>query len=198
MGTDLSDAHGRGSGGLSLPLWMKQGSWTGAEPSWTGALYRLKRGQQVGLTRRGKGSKLRLVVENHGLPMGGLVASAPQAEVKLAEPTLATVKVPRLCGRPRTRPKEVVTDKGYDSRLLRGRLRKRGIKPCIPERRGQRPRPGPKADLAGYSHRWKVERTYAWLGNYRRLVVRYEWLSYVYLAFVMMAFIMICLAALLK
>jgi transposase len=52
-----------------------------------------------------------------------------------------------------------------------------------------------KADLAGYSRRWKVERTYAWLGNYRRLVVRYEWLSHVYLAFVMVAFILISLSA---
>jgi hypothetical protein len=67
-------------------------------------------------------------------------------EVKLAEATPVTVKVPRLCGRPRTRPKELVTDKGYNSRPLRRRLRSRGIKPCIPERRGKRPRLGRKAD----------------------------------------------------
>jgi transposase len=113
-----------------------------------------------------------LVVENQGLPIGGLVASAQKAEVKLAEPTLAIVKVPRPCGRPRTRPKELVADKGYDSGPLRSHLRRRGIKPCIPERRGKKPRPGRKADLAGYGQRWKVERTYAWLSNYRRLVVR--------------------------
>ena len=35
-----------------------------------------------------------LVVESQGLPSGGLVASAQKAESKLAEPTLATVKVP--------------------------------------------------------------------------------------------------------
>jgi IS5 family transposase len=108
------------------------------------ASYRLKRGQQIGLTRRGKGSKLMLVVENQGLPSGGLVANAQKAEVKLAEPTLATVKVPRPCGRPQTRPKELVADKGYDSRPLRSRLRRSGIKPCIPERRGKKPRPGGK------------------------------------------------------
>lgn len=139
-----------------------------------------------------------LVVENQGLPIGGLVVNAQHAEVKLAEPTLATVRVPRPCGRPRTRPKELVADKGYDSRPLRSRLRRRGIKPCIPQRRGQRPRPGRKADLAGYRQRWKVERTYAWLGNYRRLVVRYERLAHIYLAFVLVAFILICLTALLK
>jgi transposase len=139
-----------------------------------------------------------LVVENQGLPIGGLIASAQPAEVQLAEATLATVKVPRPKGRPRTCPKEVVADKGYDSGPLRRHLRRRGIKPCIPERRGKKPVPGRKADLSGYRHRWKVERTFAWLGNYRRLVVRYEWLAHVYLAFVMVAFILICLAALLK
>jgi transposase len=139
-----------------------------------------------------------LVVEHQGIPIGGQVASAQQAEVNLAEATLATVKVPRAKGRPRTRPKEVVADKGYDSGPLRRRLRRRGIKPCIPERRGKRPVPGRKADLSGYRHRWKVERTFSWLGNYRRLVVRYEWLAHVYWAFVLMAFILICLDRILK
>jgi transposase len=152
----------------------------------------------VGLTRRGKGSKLMLVVENQGLPIGGLVTSAQKAEVKLAEPTLATVRVPRPRGRPRSRPKEVVADKGYDSAPLRQRLRRRGIKPCIPERRKKRPRPGRKAELAGYRERWKVERTYAWLGNFRRLVVRYERLAHIYLAFVLIAFILICSDRILK
>jgi hypothetical protein len=98
-----------------------------------------------------------LVVESHGLPMGGLVASAQPAEVKLAEATLAMVKVPRAKGRP---------------------LRWRGIKPCIPEHQGKRPLPGRKVELSGYRQRWKVERTFAWLGNFRRLVVRYEWLPH--------------------
>lgn len=139
-----------------------------------------------------------LVVEHRGVPIGGLVASAQPAEVKLAEATLATVKVPRAKGRPRSRPKEVVADKGYDSGPLRERLRRRGIKPGIPERRGQKPVPGRKANLSGYRQRWKVERTFAWLGNYRRLVVRYEWLAHIYWAFVLLAFILICLDRILK
>jgi hypothetical protein len=97
-----------------------------------------------------------LVVENQGLPIGGLIASAQPAEVQLAEATLATVKVPRPKGRPRTRPKEVVADKGYDSGPLRRRLRRRGIKPCIPERRGKRPVPGgkPTCPVTASAGRW--------------------------------------------
>ncbi|GBD12128.1 hypothetical protein HRbin24_00128 [bacterium HR24] len=37
------------------------------------------------LTRRGKGSKVMLVVERQGLPLGVLVESAQKAEVRLAE-----------------------------------------------------------------------------------------------------------------
>lgn len=152
----------------------------------------------MGLTRRGKGSKLMLVVENHGSPIGGLVASAQQAEVKLAEPTLPTVSVLRPTERPRTCLRELVAEKGYDSDGLRLSWRQRGIKPCITYRRALKSKPGRKPDLSGYRQRWKVDRTYVWLGHYSRLVVRYEWLSHIYLAFVLLAFTLITLKALLK
>ena len=127
----------------------------------------------------GKCTKLILVVDNQGTPIGALVASAQRAEVNLTEPTLATVKVPRAGGRPRSRPRELVADRGYDSQPFRHRLRWRGIKPCTPERRGKRPRSGRKANVSNYRQRWKVERTFAWLHNYRRLVVRYERLAHI-------------------
>jgi transposase len=43
-----------------------------------------------------------------------------------------------------------------------------------------------------------VERTFAWLGNYRRLLVRYERSLVVYEGFFTIACIMICLRKLLK
>lgn len=152
----------------------------------------------MGLTRRGKGSKLMLVVDGRGLPLGVLVASAREAEVHLAEPTLATVRVPRWRGRPKTRPQEVVADKGYDSRGLRQALRRRGIKPCVPRLRNRKPRPGRKPDLAGYRQRWVVERTFAWLGNYRRVLVRQERRVAIYQAFVILACVLLILTRLLK
>jgi len=91
-----------------------------------------------------------LVVERQGLPVGVLVESAQRSEVKLAEATLAMIRVPRRIGRPKTRPKEVVADKGgYDSDTLRWKLRARGIKPCIPRRRNALPRAGRRPNLQG-------------------------------------------------
>ena len=47
--------------------------------------------------------------------------------------------------------------------------------------------------LRRYRKRWKIERTFAWLGNYRRLVVRYERLIDMYRGFFHLACIMIVL-----
>lgn len=128
--------------------------------------------------------------------MGVMVESAQKAEVKLADSTLATVKVSRAKGRPRNRPKEVVADKGYDSDPLRRRWRRRGIKPCVPRRRSKKPRRGRKPDLEGYKQRWIVERTFAWLGNFRRLVIRYERHLLMYAAFFHLACCLILLRGL--
>jgi transposase len=108
---------------------------------------------------------------------------------------LRTVKVAKGVGRPRTRPRELVADKGQGSDAPRKRLRARGIRPCIPRRRNAQPRPGRKANLSGYRERWVVERTFAWLGNFRRLVVRWERRAHVYLAFLLLACILILLRA---
>jgi hypothetical protein len=47
--------------------------------------------------------------------------------------------------------------------------------------------------LRRYKRRWKVERLFAWLGNFRRLVGRYEWRVENYLGFVRLGCVMILL-----
>jgi transposase len=152
------------------------------------------RGGAVGKTKVGKGSKVMVIADGHGLPIGWHVDSARPHESQLAEPTLATVRVPQLRGRPRTRPKELVADKAYDSRGFRHSLRRRGIKPTIPtfaRRPRQRPKRGrPIRTGPNYRHRWKVERCLAWMDNCRRLVVRYERSAEHYKAFCLMAIIL--------
>lgn len=134
-----------------------------------------------------------LVTDGGGIPLGLLVEAANKAEITLAEDALATIQVPQQRGRPKTRPKEVVADKAYDKRLFREQLRWRGIHPCVPERKNRKPRPGPKLKLESYGLRWHVERSFAWLQNFRRLVVRYERKGRLFEAFVLVAFIVICL-----
>jgi len=47
--------------------------------------------------------------------------------------------------------------------------------------------------LRRYRRRWKIERLFAWLQNFRRIVVRYEYHSDNYLGFVHLACIVILL-----
>jgi transposase len=153
-----------------------------------------KGGEKVGLTKKGKGTKWMLVVDGNGLPLGFHLDSATTAEVKLAEQTLDTIRVPRLRGRPRQRPTKLVADRAYDSNGLRRALRARGIATCIPPKRRPpkwRPKRGRPvlARREEYRQRYTVERSFAWLGNFRRLLIRWENVFCVYrsgFAFVIM------------
>jgi transposase len=70
-------------------------------------------------------------------------------------------------GRPRRRPASIVADRGYDHDKYRRLLRERGIKPLIARRQTEHG--------SGLGRvRWVVERTFAWLHNLKRLLVRYE------------------------
>jgi transposase len=142
----------------------------------------------------GKGSKIMLITDGQGLPLGLQIADARPHELHYAEQTIHSMRVPRQRGRARTRPAELIADKAYDSRPLRRRLQQRGIKVTIPivERRKRKtPKRGPKFALAAtFRLRWKIERTFAWMDNCRRLVVRYERKPEVYAAFCKVCFIL--------
>src|SRR6202171_1193488 len=157
---------------------------------------REKRGCGVGKTKRGKGTKWMVVVDGRGLPLGEYLPSASPAEVRLAETTLAAIRVGRRHhpGRPRQKPVRVITDKAYDSDPLRKRLRQRGIELICPHKRNRvRPATQDGRALRRYKRRWIVERTNAWLGNFRRLVVRYDRSLTIYRAFFHIACFMIVL-----
>ena len=154
-----------------------------------------KGGFAVGKTKRGKGTKAVVLADGQGIPLGVLLASATPHEVTLAEPALATVRVPRRGrGRPRVRPQRIIADRGYDSDPLRRRLRRRGIELIAPYRRNKRNKPyedGRK--LRRYRRRWKIERTFAGLQNFRRLQVRQDRILSVFQGFCHVACLLITL-----
>jgi transposase len=154
-----------------------------------------KGGACVGKTKRGKGTEWMVVVDGQGIPLGNLLDSASPAEVTLLEPTLDTIAVPRNGpGRPRQKPERVIYDKACDSDPLRRRLARRGIELICPHRRNRvKPPVQDGRKLRRYRRRWKVERTFAWLGNFRRLVVRWEVNIAMYRAFFHVACLLITL-----
>jgi transposase len=147
-----------------------------------------KGGSKVGLTRKGKGTKWMVIVDGNGLPLGFHLDSAQIAEVHLAERTLDTIAVAQPRGRSRCRPQQLVADRGYDNIAFRSAVRRRGIQMCIPPKRRpkhwktKRGRPV-IARREAYRERYKVERTFAWLGNFRRLLIRWEHRFSIYASF---------------
>jgi transposase len=140
-----------------------------------------KRGFCVGKTKRGKGTKIMLLVDARGTPLGVDIASASPAEVKLIEPLLEKRVL-------RKRPKRLIYDRAADSDPLRQRLTKRCIELICPHRRGRkRPATQDGRPLRRYKRRWKIERSISWLFNYRRLVVRYERHDFLFRGFLTLA-----------
>ena len=147
-----------------------------------------KGGAAVGKTKRGKGTKWMVLADGEGIPLGVRLESASPGEVTLAEATLAEVRVPQPIGPPREKPVRVIADRGYDSDPLRERLQKRGIELIVPYRENNKQRRyEDRRKLRRYKRRWIIERTNAWLGQFRRLLVRHEHLLSMYYAFFYLA-----------
>ena len=104
----------------------------------------------------------------------------------LFEPLLD--RVPGILGptrRRRRRPHKLHADKAYDQTKCRRALRRRHI-------RGRIARIGIESTQRLGRHRWVVERTFAWLNQFRRLTIRYERRRDIHEAFTLLGCALIC------
>ena len=134
----------------------------------------------------------------NGVPLNTEVASASTYEGHLAETTIDGIQVKKHGTRrkhpKRLIPERVISDKGYDDDKLRERFAERGIDFIVPYRDNRVNRPYEDLrKLRRYKRRWKVERTNAWLKNFRRVTVRWDRNFIVYKGFVHIARICITL-----
>lgn len=129
-----------------------------------------KRGLCVGPTKRGKGTKIMAISDARGLPFAIDIESASPHEVKLVERAIENRFLEKL-------PKRLIGDKAYDSDPLDDDLLfKFGIALIAPHKKNRKKEKTQDGRaLRRYKRRWKIERLFAWLQNFRRLVVRYEY-----------------------
>lgn len=71
-------------------------------------------------------------------------------------------------------PQNLIGDNAYDSDKLDTELRRYGIELIAPHRSNRKNTSQDLRRMRRYRRRWKIERLFAWLQNFRRLVVRYE------------------------
>jgi transposase len=115
----------------------------------------------------------------------------PAAEVRLIDASLDTVAVgrPGQPGQLRKRPDRLIADRAYDGNVARVLLVRRGIEPIIPAQSNNRQATHQDGRrVRRYRQRWIVERTIGWLGNFRRLTVRYDRLLEAYSGFFHLAY----------
>lgn len=142
-------------------------------------------GAGVGKTKKGKGSKLMAMVEADGLPVAITIDSASPHETKLVDQTLDARFVDPL-------PERLIGDRAYDSDGLDADLAGRGIEMIAAHRKGRRQTQDGRP-LRRKKRRWKVERFFAWLQAFRRLLIRWEVKAENYLGFGHLACVLILL-----
>ena len=141
----------------------------------------------MGKTKRGKGTKLMAVADRAGFPLAVYTASASPHEVTLVGETLAQVFTAE-------RPERLIGDKAYDSDPLDAELAERGIELIAPHRSNRKkPATQDGRKLRRYRRRWKVERLWAWLQNFRRVATRFDFHVENFLGFVHLGCIKILL-----
>ena len=95
-------------------------------------------------------------------------------------------------------PRRLIGDKAYDSDKLDASLEEDwGIEMIAPNRK-KRVKTQDGRPLRRYCRRWKIERLFAWLQNFRRLVVRYEFHAENFLAMAQLGCIMILLRLIMR
>ena len=109
------------------------------------------------------------IVNRRSLPLAVHVASASPAEVTLVDTTLDARFIADY-------PPRLIGDRAYDSDPLDAELEQQfGIELIAPHRDNRvRPATQDGRALRRYKRRWVVERFFAWLHNFRRLVTRWE------------------------
>ena len=136
--------------------------------------------------RRKRGSKHHVLTDGRGIPVAALVTGAHRHDVTQLLPLLQAIPPVRgKRGRPRRRPRRVQGDRGYDSEPHRQALRARGIIPVLAQR-------GTEHGSGLGISRWVVERTLAWLPQWRRLRVRDERRADIHEAFLTLGCALIC------
>lgn len=149
---------------------------------------RKKGGAEIGNTKKGKGTKILLMIDGWGIPLSAFITSANHAEVNCIETLVESSILEK-------QPERLLYDRAADADWIRENLAERQIELICPHRRGRKKPPQQDGrPLRRYRRRYKVERTISWLMNLRRLVVRYEYYDHLFEGFLQLG----CLFTIIK
>jgi transposase len=143
----------------------------------------------VGHGRKGTGTTVLVLMDGDRTPLGAVITPANEHESRHVERLVdaAVVELPA--------ENRLLYDGAADSDPLRERLAARDIDLICPHRANRvQPPTQDGRKLRRRRHRWRVERTNAWLHNYGRIALRKDRLAVMFLGWVQLA----CLFTILK
>lgn len=127
------------------------------------------------------------VADGNGLPIAVGIASGERGEVSLVHEVLEQKFVDEL-------PVNLIGDAAYDSNKLDAELKEKGVEMIAPVNPRHTKNKQDGRRFRRYRRRWKIERLFAWMMRFRRVVTRYENKAENFLGFVQLA----CIAILLR
>lgn len=142
-------------------------------------------GDCVGRCRAGNATKVMAIADSAGLPIALHIAAGSRHDVALVGETLSELVVPA--------PQNLIGDRGFDSTKLAIELQANGIELIAPKRSNNQRRRQDGRRLRRAKRRWKVERLFAWLKQFRRIIVRWENKALNYLGFLYLGGLVILL-----
>ncbi len=139
----------------------------------------------LGYSRGGYGTKVHVLCDEHGVPLGIHLTPGQRNECKAFEPLMNRVLVSTK-GKLKGWPEKMAGDKGFSYPEVREWLRNHKIEDVIPTRKDQKPLKS--FDKKAYKERSLIERFIGWMKERRRLATRYEKLAVNFMAFWLLGF----------
>lgn len=138
------------------------------------------------------GVKLSVLSGKNGIPLGVCVAKGNTHDLALARETMIGIRIARGLHK----NSMLLADRGYDSLTFREFVATYSVHANIPKRKNVRVREKHTCLYIYFPNlgkgRYVIERTNAWLKNFRRLRHRYDYKAAMFEAFVYLAIIVIC------
>jgi transposase len=144
------------------------------------------------MTRGGYGSKVHLMTDGTGLPIGIVLTQGNRNECPVFDELLDQT-LSHVMG---VVPERLAADRGYSADRLRAKLASLGVEAVIPMRKTEHVRDRPPLNEQAYKGRNVVERCVGRLKEMRRLGTRYDKLASSYLAMLTLGMAVLYLRAL--
>jgi len=119
--------------------------------------------QAIALSRGGNTSKIHLAVDSYGLPLEFIITGGDVHDSKAANNLIE--RLPKA--------EFIIADKGYDSEIIRDKIRSNKAEPVIPRRKNSKVG-NEDIDWCLYKYRHLVENAFARLKHFRAIATRYD------------------------